>query len=97
MSLASVGSMIENRDKLHDTFPVYNQLLSCGENLWITAPHSDRTIQHLKQLDSAGNVLASGTLSASVEVKDIKDGYLYGVDKDEDGFGTVVRYEMSIK
>jgi len=97
MSLVSISSMAENPDKLHTTFPVYNQLLSCDSYLWITAPHSDRTIQHLKQLDADGNVLAAGTLPVSVEVKDIKDGYLYGIDKDEDGFRTVVRYELEIR
>lgn len=96
-SLISIQSMAQNFDKLHTTFPVYNQLLSCDNYLWITAPHYDRSIQHLKQLDADGNVLASGTLPVSVEVKDIKDGYLYGIDKDEDGFRTVVRYELEIR
>ncbi|MCH8558960.1 MAG: hypothetical protein LAT84_14150 [Balneolia bacterium] len=97
MSLVSVTSMIENRDKLHDTFPVYNRLLSCGNYLWITAPHADRSKQHIKQLDGDGNVLASGTLPSSVDVKEIKNGKLYGTDQDDDGFGTVVRYEIDIR
>jgi hypothetical protein len=97
MILRSVSSMSENRDVLHDTFPVYNQLLSDGDHLWITAPHADRSVQHLLQLDATGNVLAAGTLPGSVEIKHINDAHLYGVDEDENGFTTLVRYSLQIQ
>lgn len=97
MILRSVSSMSENRDVLHDTFPVYNQLLSDGDHLWITAHHADRSVQHLLQLDATGNVLAAGTLPGSVEIKHINDAHLYGVDEDENGFTTLVRYMLEIQ
>ncbi|MFW6347967.1 MAG: 6-bladed beta-propeller, partial [Cyclonatronaceae bacterium] len=97
MSLRSIASMNENRDQLHDTFPVYNQLLSDGDHLWLTAPHTNRELQHLLQLDAEGQVLASGTLPARMEVKDIKDRYLYGLSEDEEGFTTVIRYALDIR
>lgn len=97
MSLISVTSMIDNRDKLHDTFPVYDGMFSCGNYLWITAPHFDRNMQHIIQIDDEGYVLATGTLSSGVRVRHIKNGYLYGTDKDDDGFGTVVRFKIDLR
>lgn len=92
--IRGLQAKLENRDNLHDTFPVYEWVVGDSGNLCFGVPDADRSLTRVECTDLNGEVSRSGSIDSSVNVLGLRDQYLYGTRALERGMTSVVVYEM---
>jgi len=92
--IRGLQAKLENRDELHDTFPVYEWVVGDSGSLCFGVPAADRSIIRVECTDLNGEVSRSGSIDSSVTILGLQDQYLYGTRALETGLTSVVVYEM---
>ena len=85
---------LENRNELHDTFPVYEWVVGDTGSLCFGIPDADRSVTRVECTDLNGEIIQSGSIDSSVNVLGLQDQYLYGTRALETGMTSVIVYEM---
>lgn len=82
-----------------DTWPVIDDFLIDDEDrIWVSTIVEDEEVYKWWVLDIDGNLITRITLPRNRSVEEVKDGYLYARESDEEtGIQTVVRYRIEME
>jgi len=82
-------------DVIPEFIPVFDWFVVDDKSrIWVAVNTEDRQNYSLRVYGQDGNSLGDTSLSKSVELKTIRDGYAYGIQKEENGTQSVVRYKI---
>ncbi|MCW9708201.1 hypothetical protein [Fodinibius salsisoli] len=89
-----IDSIINKLDG--SNFPVYDWfVIDDKSRIWVAVNTKDRQHYSLRIYDQEGDLVDQTTLPKSVELKEVSDGYTYGIREDEEGVQSVVRYKVN--
>lgn len=92
--LRSLSDLQAKVDKRY--FPLFDWfIVDAKDRIWVAVNSEDRDNYKLLILGHRGNRLGSTLLSTSVELKVIRDGYAFGIEKGKNGVQSVVRYKTN--
>lgn len=83
-------------DEIPDSHPAFDWFeVDDKSRIWVAVNTKDRDSYSLKIYDRQGKKITQTKLSKTVELKEIRDGYAYGIKRGEKGLQSVVRYKIN--
>lgn len=90
--------MLRKAENLPTEWPALNSLLIDDENsLWVSTIVEDMNVYKWWVLDSSGELLTKFKWPRDKPIQQIRNGYLYTKEKDEEGADVVVKYKIEFK
>jgi len=82
------GVILQNKENLHDTFPVYDWILTDDEdNIWVALFIDNREYRHLLKFNDSNGFESIGLIPKSVKLYQIQNHTAFGISTDPE-FGT---------
>lgn len=88
---------LRHKDQFPKTFPAFDWfIVDYQGRIWVAANTEDRKNYSLRVFDKSGTLIAKTSLTKTVKLQVIRDGYAYGIQRAENGKKSVVRYKVTI-